>query len=247
MDGYLYHRVLKSYAPSSNNGCCTPPNNWDAGYMREDTETKRIYWRMQGLDMDTMLYDFSVNIGDTLPGYMGSCDLPWIVGSIDSILIGSNYRKRINYEVSFDPGVQFSIIEGIGSTYGLTTCPFIPFEMGIYLYCFTVDGNVLYPSASPDMTACGDLTNSVHVVSPRLNASIQLSPNPSTELLNVQCSVSQLPLEIYVIDMSGRLLEQKLLAEVRSSIDISRFAKGFYFLYMRHNGALISTEKFIKQ
>ncbi len=247
MDGQYYHRVQKIYAPYSNNGCCYPPDNLPAGYLREDTTAMRVYWRTQGLNEEILLYDFDVQVGDTLTGYMGSCDMTWTVGSIDSILIDLNYRKRINYEVSFDPGIQFSIIEGIGSTYGLTTCPFVPFEMGIFLSCYTVDGDLLYPPSGADMAACGDLTSAVDPHMALGSSPLTCMPNPATDRLVLQCDVSRLPLDVSVVDLTGVVHLRYVLNMANSAIDISSLSSGVYFLHAVRRGTLVTTEMFIKQ
>ncbi len=247
MDGFTYKRIQEVFVMTSSNGCCNPPTDLGTGYIREDTITKKVYWRGGEMAQDSLLYDFDVQVGDTLTGYMGSCDMTWTVGSIDSILIGLNYRKRINYEVSFDPGIQFSIIEGIGSTYGLTTCPFVPFEMGIFLSCFTVDGELLYPPSGADLAPCGDLTSTVHPPRAIGPAPLSLLPNPASGRLILQCDASYLPLDISVVDLTGEVHLENVLKTVNSAIDISFLSSGSYFLRVVRRGTLVATEKFIKQ
>ena len=247
IDGFQYKRIQEIFVMTSSNGCCYPPENLGSGFLREDTIAKKVYWRSEAMAGDTLLYDFDVQVGDTLTGYMGSCDMTWTVGSIDSILIDLNYRKRINYEVSFDPGIQFSIIEGIGSTYGLTTCPFVPFEMGIFLSCYTVDGDLLYPPSGADMAACGDLTSAVNPHMALGPSPLTCMPNPATDRLVLQCDVSRLPLDVSVVDLTGVVHLRYVLNMANSAIDISSLSSGVYFLHAVRRGTLVTTEMFIKQ
>lgn len=247
IDGFQYKRIQEIFVMTSSNGCCYPPENLGSGFIREDTIAKKVYWRSEAMAGDTLLYDFDVQVGDTLTGYMGSCDMTWTVGSIDSILIDLNYRKRINYEVSFDPGIQFSIIEGIGSTYGLTTCPFVPFEMGIFLSCYTVDGDLLYPPSGADMAACGDLTSAVDPHMALGSSPLTCMPNPATDRLVLQCDVSRLPLDVSVVDLTGVVHLRYVLNMANSAIDISSLSSGVYFLHAVRRGTLVTTEMFIKQ
>jgi hypothetical protein len=94
MDAYVYKRVQEIYVLTSNNGCCYPPTDLGSFYMREDTANRIVYCREENMDEDVVLYDFSLLVGDTLTGYMGTCDMTWTVQSIDSILIGTYYRKK---------------------------------------------------------------------------------------------------------------------------------------------------------
>jgi len=247
IDGFQYKRIQEIFVMTSSNGCCYPPEDLGSGFIREDTIAKKVYWRSEAMAGDTLLYDFDVQVGDTLTGYMGSCDMTWTVGSIDSILIDLNYRKRINYEVSFDPGIQFSIIEGIGSTYGLTTCPFVPFEMGIFLSCYTVDGDLLYPPSGADMAACGDLTSAVDPHMALGSSPLTCMPNPATDRLVLQCDVSRLPLDVSVVDLTGVVHLRYVLNMANSAIDISSLSSGVYFLHAVRRGTLVTTEMFIKQ
>lgn len=247
IEGLLYKRIHEVFVMTSSNGCCYPPEDLGSGFLREDTLAKRVFWRNGGMAQDSLLYDFDVQVGDTLTGFMGSCDMTWTVGSIDSMLIGPNYRKRINYEVSFDPGIQFSIIEGIGSTYGLTTCPFVPFEMGIFLSCFTVDGDLLYPPSGADMEACGDLTSAVLPPMEIGSAPLKLLPNPASGRLVLQCDPNRLPLDVSVVDLTGEVHLRSVLSMANSAIDISSLPSGIYFLHVVRRGTMVATEKFIKQ
>lgn len=218
MDGTSYKKIGQSIGGGSGECSCYPPEDLGPGYIREDTMSRKVFWRMQGSSTDVLLYDFAVNVGDTLQGLMENCDLTWVAGSIDSILIGSGYRKRINYEVSFDPGVQFSIIEGIGSTYGLTTCPYIPFEMGITLLCFTVDGNVLFSPLGPDLTACGDLTSGI--LHSKIVPGPVVYPNPSTGIFHLGVAAR----EVQVYNAQGQLL----FTHKGHEVDLSTWPPGVY-------------------
>lgn len=133
--GYEYKRVHTTYVPMTSNGCCSPPR-WELPTnIREDTTARRVYLRLDGMDSDTLLYDFAVQIGGTLRGYLGNCNL-FTVESIDSVLVGSSFRKRINFTSYFGDCHDLSIIEGIGSTKGLIECVVPSFQEGIGLLCF---------------------------------------------------------------------------------------------------------------
>lgn len=188
IDGFQYKRIQEIFVMTSSNGCCYPPEDLGSGFIREDTIAKKVYWRSEAMVGDTLLYDFDVQVGDTLKGYMGSCGdwgQYWTVESIDSLLIGINYRKRINFQV-FDPCTRFAIVEGIGSMMGLTTCPYIPFEFGITLQCFTASDSLLYSApCGPDLEACGDLTSTTHERFSANGPYLRISPNPANGLFTV--------------------------------------------------------------
>jgi hypothetical protein len=82
--------------------------------IRQDITNKKVF----GIDGNTLqevlLYDFDLNVGDTIRFRpLVQCDSISIVTSIDSVWVGSSYRKRYNLNLNV------SLIEGIGSTSGL--------------------------------------------------------------------------------------------------------------------------------
>jgi len=84
---------------------------------------------------EILLYDFSVNVGDTIKKgnfdqlYMNGDFPPIVVSQIDTVNIGNSLRKRFHFIVSGDStiGEYHSIyvewVEGIGSPLGLLTTP----------------------------------------------------------------------------------------------------------------------------
>jgi hypothetical protein len=217
--GHSYKRINEIYVLNSNNNCCTPPGDLGAGFLREDTAARKVYWRSEGADEEVLLYDFLLSTGDTLTGYMGTCGVTWTVQSVDSILIGSDYRKRINFESILVPSASFSIIEGIGSTNGLTTCPFLPLEMGIGLSCFTVADTLVYPtSAFPDMGPCGELPTGMQDAT--FGEMTGPTPNPSTGLF----TLDKAPERITVYNAMGR----RLFRTRGNTIDLSAWPPGVY-------------------
>lgn len=208
---------------SGSSDCCNPDFGEGMCYLREDTIQRMVYIRPLGMDSDIVLYDFTLGVGDTLKGYFADYDFCGMenetVHSIDSILIGSTFRKRINFG-SVDEYTDFSFIEGIGSTNGLKACFYGFGEMGISLYCFSVNGELLYVSPdAPDTMPCEELpvSNSDYVV---FNAELTVTPNPSTGLFHLGQAAQQ----ISVYNVQGILLFRTHGTEV----DLSAYPPGVY-------------------
>jgi hypothetical protein len=111
IDGFEYRRVLTTYVPMTSNGCCSPPRLELPVSIREDTTAKRVYVRFDGMDSDTLLYDFSLQIGDTLGGFLGNCNF-FAVESIDSVIVGPSFRKRINFTSYLGGCHDLSLLSG---------------------------------------------------------------------------------------------------------------------------------------
>ena len=108
----MYSKVYKSgkrYCQSQVNSYC----GLLAGLIRQDVPSRKVYIR-QGAG-DSLLYDFSLVVGQAVP-YTIHGGVPGdTLVKIDSVLIGTKYRKRFN----FKPYHSVPIIEGIGSEAGL--------------------------------------------------------------------------------------------------------------------------------
>jgi hypothetical protein len=163
--------------------CCpSPAIIFYAGALREDIVAKKVYYLPVFASSDTLLYDFNLEVGDTVPlGWNNWCSALQ-VGSIDSVLIGTSYRKRWNMA---DPNINCvsttsSVIEGIGNTFGLLE-HFNFFEQGGNLDCFSQNNQTLYPSYSPN-TVC-TLVSGVEEL-PQVGFSV--SPNPLSSQTTIQ-------------------------------------------------------------
>ncbi len=115
-------------------------NNWSQlGYLYEDTKEKKVYYRPAWGDKDGLLYDFSVETGDTVYTIGNSWygqDKPngdyWmtdsiinIVKKVDSIKLSNEYYKRITVvsKPLMPESENFTLenewIEGIGNLKGV--------------------------------------------------------------------------------------------------------------------------------
>jgi len=246
--GIVYKKVQTIYVITSNNGCCSPPGIMIPGYIREDTTAKRVFLRFDGMNNDTLLYDFALQLEDTLKGFLGNCYL-WTVQSIDSVVVGSSFRRRINF-YDFGDCNDLSIIEGIGSTMGLIGCMTPAFEGGSGLRCFSVDGEVLYNAPAPcgpDILPC-DLQLAVEPAGTgHQHVPVRIAPNPAVEQVEVDFDPVLLPVEVSITDMTGKTLIHQLIFKAHTPIDISSLAKGLYVMQVEREGSSISYGKIIKQ
>lgn len=166
----IYKKINRwgiTYMPGCFNGNPLPGYGY-MGALRDDTIQKKIFFRLPNSSSDTLLYNFNLNVGDTVKSFLSSldCNNGQIV-AIDSILIGNNYRKR--FKLSCNPTY---IIEGIGATTGLLE-KFGSFETAGDLLCFSVNNQTLYPNNN----TCQPLAaNPVQ----KIDLELKLSPNPFT-------------------------------------------------------------------
>lgn len=146
-DTVIQGKIYKKVYYSSDSIINFPKMNY-FGCLREDSN-HRWFSIMKNEKTVMSLYDFSLKVGDSVetyiyqpgPGYGSRLK----VLSIDSILIGTEYRKRINLKTLFlYKDFYPSWVEGIGSLNQL----FLPYVLlwtyDYKLMCFEEDGVLKY-------------------------------------------------------------------------------------------------------
>jgi len=170
-----YHKIYKSGYISAS---CPPPGynyfNSYLGALRQDTLIKKVFFLPVLNTLEELLYDFNLNIGDTLP-YSYNQGQQDTVFKIDSALVGNSYHKRFILKSLVDsfpqPDSSYAIIEGVGSTFGLLAPLAVFDEAGFVLNCFAHSGQ-FYPTNSNCIffTTVPKATKQKHLIS--------ISPNP---------------------------------------------------------------------
>ena len=222
--GIQYHTFQVPFIQSGSNGVCPYYQSGYKGAFRQDTTLRKVYIISPGDSLEQILYDFSLNVGDTVSGYLVR-DLPTVetVISIDSIIIGGSYRKRwlIN---SIYP---LYMTEGVGWHYGLIvqSSGILLDATNINMTCFTQNGIVLFNNGFP---VC-DLIDQVE----RNNQeqTIFSYPNPATSTTKVKLPLSFVNGRFEVYDINGKLIEDCSVGEnVDFEFDVTSFRKGIYFM-----------------
>ena len=128
---FTYKKIWK-YGAHYGYNCSTyiNPINYYVGAIRQDTLQRKIYFLPPFQNTDTLLYDFNLSLGDTLPPSYTNCTTN-IVSSVDSVLVGAMYRKRFGLGYTY-------LIEGIGNTFGLLQPICFMLEPGSQLNCFGI-------------------------------------------------------------------------------------------------------------
>jgi hypothetical protein len=127
--------------------CITQNNSYIYwGGIRQDTVSKKVYCNLPSFNHDSLLYNFNLNINDTLPNTIINPP-PWvmIITSVDSIqLLDGTFRRRLGFSESVG-GFQHFIIESIGANTGLLESH-DPSGLGEYynLSCLKVDSSLLF-------------------------------------------------------------------------------------------------------
>ena len=128
---------------------------------------------------------------------------------------------------------------------GATQQQFAPEISGSYACVITL-------GECTDTTECVDFSVGVEEWN---DGNITIYPNPSTGMVNVQCTMNNVQLgdgEIQVLDVYGRLLDVVVGVNDYSPlrtliIDLSNYATGIYIIKLVDNGRVVATGKVVKR
>ena len=155
LDGVSY-KVM--YA--TRNEDLTGWNLW--GFLRE-TEDGQVFSRRPSTSDEQLLYDFSMEVGDTICmcdyGYDECC---MVVIEKGETIVNGEPRQQIVLEYPFGNGEEEVWIEGIGSLYGIVDSGSLFLTGGsTNLLCYYEDGDLIWNNNTPGYDRCyiaqGDL------------------------------------------------------------------------------------------
>ncbi|MBN2729091.1 MAG: T9SS type A sorting domain-containing protein [Bacteroidales bacterium] len=249
-----YKKLFKSYSYFQNLGyhpSLTPPTSQPIKYMgalREDSLNNKVYFMFAGQTSDTLLYDYNLEVGDTLMGIPGRYYMYWypiVVSSIDSVLIQGEYHTRWNFDTC-DNYTPF-IIEGIGSSSGLIEeiCTYAIDFTSRYLVCMKNGDSTLFthPTYS-SMFGCSPIIESIEDHSTQ--NSFKYYPNPFTNDLHIETNYWLDNAKLILYDVSGKeVLTMTNLSGQDITIPRGDIPNGIYFIQITQNNIILDSEKVI--
>lgn len=213
--------------------------------LREDTVAHKVFAVRAGETEEHLLYDFSLNINDTVTVYPLSFEfwqgpLSVYIEQIDSILIGGSYSKRFKINNYSIPDFHEEYwIQGIGSTLGIfnsgvSAVPLADIEFPVLL-CFEKDGILLYDN--PDFTDCYE-----HYpvgINEKENNVFSIYPNPADK--NIRIVSKTIPENYYIYSGTGNEIQRGSFGKMGNSIDISALPAGIYVLIIEGKSSVSIT------
>lgn len=248
INGITYHKINKqvqSYAMITTvtqfcqSGCCCTNqvighSNSYVGALREDAGQKKVYIVQADSASEQLLYDFNLNVGDTVKGYFNYSP-PLIVTSIDSVLVGVAYRK--NWNLNQQP---MSIIEGIGLTPDFLKIPW--WEAAVALNCFSENNQTLYP-VFDNTSACTILTS---IANNDNTVNFSILPNHSNGRFQLVISDADFK-NVTITDVLGNNILKKQINNESTVIDLSEYPNGIYFVKTIDSKGNFIVKKIVKQ
>lgn len=220
--------------------------------LKEDTMSQRVYGIIPGDSIDKLLYDFSLQKGDTVElNPFASVEYPHtyfngayrvVIDSVDSVWIGNELRRRLIVSNIWVDNHKEFWIEGIGSERGLLGAGTAgqDFSDGPYptLLCFENDGVLLYQDSYHQ--SCFLEYTSVNDIN--FSSPIDIYPNPVKDHLTIE-NEFQGKVRYKLVSVAGRLVKQGLITE--NTLDLTNLESGMYFLRL-YSGANIYVKRLYK-
>ena len=241
----IYYKIIERHGFFNYNAAPIYPHTGYLGAFRNDIGNKKVLIVPRDSLNEMVLYDFDLNIGDTITGYL---DLvaeynTAIISDIDSTLIANNYRKRWHYQSSGLGFYDGYIIEGIGCEYGFLEGLCAMMDYNGTLHCFSIGDQTLYPESGPG--SC-DLFTSVAEPENMSAKKIYCYPNPT----NSEVQVSHIDLSnihTYIIyDQVGRIIKRSIFGSSQI-INLETVKNGIYYIeFLNNNEKTVNREKIIK-
>jgi hypothetical protein len=206
-----------------------------AGSIRNDTAQRKVFYLLIDNSGECLLYNFGLQAGDSIntPQYCGMTSAPnAYLYSIDSINLGSNYRKKFNIHNDL-PMVFY--IEGMGSDHGLLE-GMDRFEQWSTLLCFFQNDSLMYGSGCTFLSV--EENNS--------SAVVNFSPNPfhNSCILTIS-GLHFVTGTLNIYDIKGRSVRKEEINSSSTLINRNSLAEGMYFYQVINDKGQVASGKFI--
>jgi len=224
-------RTFYSYGPT---GFCnnTQPEEIQEFVAILRQEGRKIFRRIGFEGQDQLVYNFELQVGDSLPlsGINFFNDI--VVVSRDTILI--NGEERLSFQFNNAPVTYY--VEGIGHSGGFLQ--YIPpmLECGHRLHCYGQIDIPLYPINPQD-----ECDYTVGIETEIASSEFSIYPNPAQDQLTIELNVAGNK-TVEITNMNGQVIEKLNFSETSNQVSISALPAGVYFVKFQNGSA----KRFVK-
>jgi hypothetical protein len=219
-------------------------------FVRE--ENGIVYRYHPNEDVETIMYDFTLELGDTfnfpdpetslvefctMEGLLFTGPYEWVVTDVYTQYIAGENRKVIELDHWSECGTTATWIEGIGSSLGFDVTGDMIHLTCTMLVCYQKDGQITLFNGASSCELLGvpyyQFTTST------------LYPNPVTHQAFLFVDQALVGSELLVYDMQGRLKSQVLIQRETFTINGMEYAAGMYLYQIRSKGKVVDSGKFV--
>jgi hypothetical protein len=199
------------------------------------TDSARTYEYIDG--QDELLYDFSLQAGDTLPETIIN-ENTVVISSIDSVLVAGKYLKKFNIYDSVSLLLSHWYIEGIGHELGLIEPMYQAFAKSYSFDCYAENGIPIFPEGS-------DCDMAVYIDEEAVyKQTFSVYPNPSNGIINLGYKSSlDKDVHLEVVDVLGNVIINNTWQLKNGlnykSIDLFKSGEGLYFVIIQDGNSTV--------
>lgn len=210
-------------------------------FIRE--EAQKVYFRYSTNTPEFMIFDFTLEEGDSvnLPLEYGQMTWPSYVVDVDSVLIGSQYHKRI----FINAWIGITFIEGVGCEQGMLYFEIAWVDWSGFLKCFSLN-DTIYDIHGSGTTTPGHCWLYLDVPETRPEA-VSIYPNPAKDFITILLPSGWGSVKLTIVDLLGRVLRQETLeTPVAHDIRLSSYEPGIYLCIIQVNSDIIAQKLVIQ-
>jgi hypothetical protein len=250
IDGITYFKLYTTFRNTvtvhvQHNQTFTSYDSVGPTFLRYDTLSNRVYHLPEVDSLERLIYDFNLQVGDTVPLQMVYGRYIPVIDSIDTITVFGVPAKRFFLDIGLeDLGRQNFIIEGMGGSNGLLHFlpEYVVVSGGIdmtHFNCFQY-GDSIY---SPENLECPFIDYISAIPGVYQEPLVTISPNPTHEFFMITIEPELFDSRFDLFDFSGRIVQTFTLTE-ETTFGKIKFP-GVYFWRVEQDGRLIKTGKLI--
>ena len=196
-------------------------------------EDGKVWKRYSIAHPETLLYDFTASVGDTLR--IGDFAEEMVLDSISMVRIGDVDRRKLWFGLEYDnlgrPRAKETWVEGMGSDYGLLwTGYFNVFDGWHCLLCFHQNGELIWEN--PEYGFC-----TYTAVEETKDSEIFIFPNPAKEKVTIE-GVEATEVEVY--NALGQVVKT---VRGTNEIPVADLPQGVYMLRVTDADGKVYTNK----
>lgn len=209
------------------------------GFVRQ--AGKKVYSYDLMNSVDTLLYDFDLQVGDTLPLTIINSDTAITVTAITNFQVGIETRSI--FDLSLNSGGSVKLIEGIGHDKGFlgTMQPFEFAEVG--LICYSRNDTTYYDNG---IDVC-DLNVGLNEFQSKIE--VEVFPNPTSDIVTITSPQFAEIQSFEVVDLLGA--KCTIMVDFSSSekavVNLESLVSGNYILQVHQRNGEVYRLKIVKE
>ncbi|MEO1517540.1 MAG: T9SS type A sorting domain-containing protein [Bacteroidota bacterium] len=257
-NGKTYKEIKFTYQ-TVNQNTSEIVSNHEGTYGYAYEENGKVYRLDQSSEEDILIYDFSMEVGDTI-----QYKLPWCAEMVAEYMVTELGEELIDgrmlayQELSptrglpYPLGAPIKIYDQMGLIMDYHDFGYQGIFPDQTLSCTTADPIVMFQCYRNDETSfsiggpCGlqdgVVTSATSLIA---DAQIEVFPNPTTDEFQIKLGNGLTQVQAALLGSNGQEIKAFTL-EDGDSVDVTHLDGGLYFLLMYSDGVLVETQKVVK-